>query len=530
MLSYDHFHGLTPVASISGPFGANGYTAPPPLLSPFLHENLIPPLLFRHKNRYPWHMTTDDVLAVIPRVGELRAVLRETGAVVWVVGGALRSLLLGQAPVDIDLATLEPEPLARRYADRIGGALVAIDPTRGIWRVALRGASYLDFCRFRADDLHGDLRGRDFTVNAIALRLPDADDPGGLVDPFHGVDDLNARVLRMTAPSAFADDPCRILRAFRFLAELDFSLEDATWAALVREVPLLTEVAPERLLAEWWKLCGGAHAVKAITRMDEAGALATLFPELQGAKGVTQNGYHHLDVWEHLLLVTTYTARFLRHPAEAFGALAPAFAPVTSDPHRAARLVFTALLHDVGKPETRTAEGDAVHFYGHETAGEAHAQAIGHRLRMSRADQSALAAIIRHHLRPLFLLKAHLRGELSARAMLHYFEAVGPYALDVLALALADKAAARGPAAEPDVEDKLRTLYAELLTFRDTQLAPALARPLLTGFDLTQTLRVAPGPHVGRLLARARELQVLGTLRTREDALRWAAEVAKQWG
>lgn len=469
----------------------------------------------------------DELLARLPLIKELTEARGATQAPAWLVGGCVRDLLLGRAPVDIDITTQHAEPLARRFAGLTGGTLVAMDPERGMWRVAIRGNIHFDFCGFRDHEIIGDLRGRDFTINAIALRLPERGSAGGVLDPFGGMQDLQEGTLRMVSHTAFRDDPCRILRAFRFLADLRLTIEDDTWHALRVEADRLPLVAPERLLTEWWKLCAGPYAAAAVRQMDEAGALGVLFPELEATKGVEQNVYHHLDVWEHLLLTMSLAARALHHPEEMFRDLQPYFAPLLEDEHRRARLVFLALIHDLGKPGTRTEDNGKVHFYRHEQLGADMAAAICRRLRTSREDINAVTTVIRHHLRPLFLLQATAKNGPSRRAMGNFFDDAGDYALENMALALADKSASQGAATDPEIAENMRRMYRDLFAFHRTCYAPATAHPLLTGADLTQRLRLPPGPRVGQILRLARKLQIQGQLTSRDEALAWAAEQVK---
>ncbi|MHB9023615.1 MAG: CCA tRNA nucleotidyltransferase [Armatimonadota bacterium] len=473
-------------------------------------------------------MDVADTLARIPRADVLLEAVRAAGTPGWVVGGTMRDLLLDRAPVDVDIATPEPESLARQFADILDGHVVPMDTENGVWRVGISSREYADFCRFRDTDIIGDLRGRDFTINAIAFRLPDADDPGGLLDPFHGLEDLQNRLLRQASPHAFSDDPGRILRAFRFVAELHLTIDTDTWEALLRERDRLHMVAPERLLAEWWKLCGGPFAPTALQRMDEAGVLTRLFPELAPGKGAGQNAYHRLDVWQHELLAATLMSDLLQEPEDTLQDLLPHFAPILDDPHRRARMVFLALIHDVGKPATRTVKQGRVHFYGHEQVGAELARRIANRLRMSNEDTRAITTVIRHHLRPLFLQQAMRNGKLSRRSMIKYFDETGSYALDVLLLAMADRAAGRGPAADPDAQEHLHEMCCTLLAFYDEVYRPSREHPLISGSDLIGELDMPPGPGVGALLKQVRARQLQGELTSHEEAMRWAAGRVKR--
>src|SRR5918998_6873243 len=167
------------------------------------------------------------------------------GEEAWIVGGAVRDELLGREVVDLDIACRDPEGAARRY----GGPLFALSERHGAWRVALDGARTVDFTPLR-NGIEDDLATRDFTINAIARPLQ----TGDLVDPFSGVVDLEARVLRAVTSSIFEADTLRLLRAVRLEDELRFSL-DAETEELVREhAELVTRPAGERIVGELVRL------------------------------------------------------------------------------------------------------------------------------------------------------------------------------------------------------------------------------------------------------------------------------------
>jgi hypothetical protein len=184
----------------------------------------------------------------------------------WVVGGAVRDELLGREVVDLDIACPEPEATARAYAKRSGGAPFPLSERHGAWRVALEGGRTVDFTPLDAG-IEDDLATRDFTINAIAVPLAG----GEPVDPYLGLADLEAKVLRAVSPKVFADDPLRLLRAVRLEDELGFRLDSETEQLVREHADLVTQPARERSLAELVRL-----SVDGYRRADELGLLAPL--------------------------------------------------------------------------------------------------------------------------------------------------------------------------------------------------------------------------------------------------------------
>jgi putative nucleotidyltransferase with HDIG domain len=415
----------------------------------------------------------------------------------------------------VDVTTAEPLAFAEGLAEALGWSLVPLDTVRGIYRVGWSD-EYLDVAGLRGATIEEDLRGRDFTINAMAIRLPEGDGQAEFLDPTGGVDDLAAGVLRMASPTAFRDDPVRVMRGFRLRATRGHTIEPATLTALQAAVPRLTRPAPERIQAEWRHVCASSRAYTVVRDMDAAGALDVLFPELQACKGVTQNAYHAYDVFEHQMHALEAMVALLNDPAGVLGEVADRLLPDPDDEFVRGRLCFAALVHDIGKPAARTRDAKGVHFHGHELKGAEMARTICERMRVLLLIRVPMVEAIRNHMRPTQLLRAGA----SPRAMLKFVEATRGMMEDVLLLALADKSAGPGPAADPEIVPKLVALSATLLDFRAEQYVPAILHPLLTGDDLLAA-GIPQGPRVGELLAEVRRLQVLGELRTREQAERW---------
>jgi putative nucleotidyltransferase with HDIG domain len=444
-----------------------------------------------------------------------------------VVGGAVRDLLLGRRPIeDVDVAlpagALEA---GRRLADRLGGAFVALDPERGAARVLVRDGDArrrVDLNDFRAPTLEGDLRGRDFTVNAIAAPLAPLVEEGRapLVDPTGGVADLRRRRLRLAGPRALDADPVRALRAVRLAEELGFALDPAVRRAARRVAPRLAGEAGERVREEVVRLLALPRAGRGLRALDRLGVLPVLLPEIAAMKATRQPAPHRFPVWEHSLRTVEAVERLLGR----LDALAPhgrelarhLREPLGDGLTRAEALKLAALLHDVAKPLTRAVVDGRVRFIGHDREGAALAREVARRLRLSARATEVLARLVHHHLRLLHLGQV---PEVTRRARYRFFRDLGDEARDLLLLTLADAAAVRGQSPLTVWRARAGRLVQDLLGGWREERERAAAPPLLRGEDVMAAFGLAPGPEVGRLLALAREAQDLGVVRTREAAL-----------
>src|SRR6185503_16981993 len=205
--------------------------------------------------------------------------------------------------------------LARRLADGLGAAFVALDEERGVARIVWERAGRrleVDVADFRAADLEGDLRARDLTVNALAMPLAEACRDGHLppiVDPWGGCRDLREGVVRLLSAAVLEDDPLRTMRAVRVAAQLQFRLDEQSARWIAAAAPRLATTAPERVRDELWKCITAPAPAATLRRLDELGLLAVVVPEAAAARGVTQSSPHREDVWEHTLTGVEQTAR-----------------------------------------------------------------------------------------------------------------------------------------------------------------------------------------------------------------------------
>lgn len=307
-------------------------------------------------------------------------------AELMVVGGAVRDELLGRSHADWDLATrLLPQTVMER-ARAAGLRVIPTGLQHGTVTVLLEDLP-VEVTTFRSDggyldgrrpesvrlgvDLEEDLARRDFTINAMAQPVGGSD----LVDPFGGQRDLAARTLRAVGDplQRFAEDGLRPLRACRFASQLGFTVEPATLAAIPLRLGVARKVAVERVFTELDKLLRGDEPHLGLTLLAESGLLDLWLAELRPMLGCIQNRHHRHDVWTHTLEVVRQV------PAEA-------------------GLRWAALLHDAGKPGTRSTGPDGeVHFHGHEARSLELAETILESLRSSLSLRREVAALIRHH-------------------------------------------------------------------------------------------------------------------------------------
>jgi len=303
-----------------------------------------------------------------------------------IVGGAVRDELLGRPHADWDLATrLLPQVVMNR-ARAAGLKVIPTGLQHGTVTVLLEDRP-VEVTTFRSDgdyrdgrhpdsvrlgvSLEEDLSRRDFTINAMALPMGGGD----LVDPFGGRKDLAAGLIRAVGDplQRFAEDGLRPLRACRFAAQLGFTVEEATLAAIPQRLEVARRVSVERVFTELDKLLRGAEPARGLGLLEGSGLLDLWLPELRPMIGCGQNRHHRFDAWVHTLEATR-------------------FAPSDSG------LRWAALLHDLGKPGTRSLGPDGeAHFYGHEARSEAMAAALLERLKASHALRKDVGALIRHH-------------------------------------------------------------------------------------------------------------------------------------
>lgn len=443
------------------------------------------------------------------------------GEGVWIVGGAVRDAALGREVVDLDLAVVgDPAPIAKAIARPGDGHSFELSAEFATWRAIAADHSWqIDVTALRGATIEADLGERDFTIGAVAVPLAG----GEPLDPFDGLADLKRGLLRTVSERSFSADPLRLLRAARFAAGLELEIDSATVSQARAEALRAGEPAGERQLVELRKLVGGYAPLRGMQLLDELGLTAVVLPELEALHGVEQGPNHHLDVYGHTMAVLAHTLEVERDldrfGGERGGELRALLnEPLADEMSRGTALRFGALLHDIGKPATRSERDGFVTFVGHDRDGVGIVGALCGRLRASRILTRHLQDLTLHHLRLGFMVH---EAPLPARRVHDYLRATEPVGADVTLLTIADRLSARGSgpfATEEAIEAHLalaRQMLADALDWR----REGPPQPLLRGDELAAELGLGEGPEIGELLAELEAAQFAGEVGSRDEAL-----------
>ena len=455
-----------------------------------------------------------DLLA--PVLDELGARFAAAGEELALVGGPVRDAMLGRRHTDLDFATTarpaRTERLLKGWAEAtwdMGRAFGTIGARHGDWIVEIttyRSESYDPSSRKPevnfGDSLVGDLSRRDFTVNAMAVRVPGRE----FEDPFGGILDLAHRVLRTpgTPESSFTDDPLRMMRAARFAAQLGFTVADEVVAAMTAMADRIQIVSAERVRDELVKLICAPYPRLGLTLMVDTGLADHVLPELPALRLERDEHHRHKDVYEHTLTVLEQSIAL----EDRLG----------GGPDFVSR--FAALMHDVGKPRTRRFGADGtVSFHHHDVVGAKLTRKRMQALRFSGEQIDDVSRLVELHLR----FHGYGSGEWTDSAVRRYVRDAGDELERLHILTRADcttrnaRKAARLKRTYDDLEARIERLSAE------EELAAV--RPELDGNQIMTLLGIGPGREVGEAYKFLLDLR-LDNGPMGEEA---AAEALRQW-
>lgn len=477
-------------------------------------------------------MNTLDQSFIFPHLNELKTLAKKQKIDVFLVGGALRNFLLEKENDDFDFATSKNAiALARAFAKKIHGAFVLLDEEHNCARVARKEKGKLftfDFADFRVPTLRGDLSHRDFTVNTLTTDIKDLslDIPlkKTLIDPKHGLKDLNAKKIKMVSAKAFVEDPLRILRAFSLRADLRFNIESATLARIKKDKKLLANVARERVRDEFFKVLASPAAFDNLKAMHKAGVLEEFLPQISIMYHLPQGGYHHLSLLEHSFEAVRQAELAIAEFSGNVKIRDYLNEELATGRNRLSLIKLAALLHDIGKPETCRREKGKTTFHGHEHSGRFIVRNIAKMLKLSSVEKNTLEMMVMHHLRPGYL--SNFKNP-TPRAIFRYFRDTKIEAPSVALLSLADQRSTLGPlTTKADLVHHEQIVRALLTEYFDKKEVEKPVK-LITGDHLIKELKLKPSPVFKKILDAIEEKYALGEIKTKAEALALAKRMVK---
>ncbi|QKW51181.1 CCA tRNA nucleotidyltransferase [Streptomyces buecherae] len=463
-----------------------------------------------------------ELLRVSPVADDLATRFQQAGHSLALVGGSVRDALLGRLGNDLDFTTdARPEEvlkIVRPWADAVWEVGIAFG-TVGCQKQApgQDGANQsfqIEVTTYRSeaydrtsrkpdvsygDSIEEDLVRRDFTVNAMAVALPQKE----FIDPHHGLEDLAARVLRTpgTPQESFSDDPLRMLRAARFAAQLDFEVDPEVVAAMTAMADRIDIVSAERVRDELNKLILAPHPRKGLRLLVDSGLAERVLPELPALRLERDEHHRHKDVYEHTLIV-----------------LEQAMALEEDGPDLVLRLA--ALLHDIGKPKTRRFESDGrVSFHHHEVVGAKMTKSRMAKLKYSNEMIKDVSRLVELHLR----FHGYGTGEWTDSAVRRYVRDAGPL-LDRLHKLTRSDCTTRNKRKAATLSQAYDGLEQRIERLRKEEELDSI-RPDLDGNEIMQILELPPGPQVGKAYKHLLELRMERGPLGREAAI----EALKEW-
>lgn len=415
---------------------------------------------------------------------DIAGTLKGAGFEAYLVGGCVRDLLLHKKPKDWDITTNAlPKQIEKLFPKTVYennfGTVAVINEN-----VSDETLKVVEITPYRLEskysdkrhpdkviftgNIEEDLKRRDFTINAMAMNPVSLE----TIDLFGGEKDLKNKDIRAVGnpEERFNEDALRILRAIRFSAEFDFSIDSETEKALKKQANLLEKIAKERIKDEFVKIIMSSNSVKAIEKMRELGILKHVIPELEEGYGIDQNKAHKFDVWTHNLLS-------LKHATDSNWSL---------------EIRLAALLHDIGKPASRRWNKDKKDwtFYNHEVIGAKMTAKILARLKFSKRTSDLIIKLVRYH---LFFSDTE---KITLSAVRRIVRNVGPENVwDLMKVRFSDRIGMGRPKETPYRLRKYEAMIEEAMR------SPLSVQMLnIDGKRIMEILNIQPGPKIGQIL------------------------------
>jgi putative nucleotidyltransferase with HDIG domain len=457
----------------------------------------------------------EDKILSDPINKNIFSLIRDSSSKIYLVGGYIRDLIVGIEKDDRDyvLEGYGAWDFAKRVAGVLKGTFVGLDKERDMARVVIDDRT-LDFSGTSGKLIEEDLKRRDFTINSIAwspIRR--------IIDQLNGIADIKSGVIRAVKKENLQEDPLRLLRAFRIGSELKMDIEPETLKIIAESSHLLPTVSGERVSSELFLLLRSPQSFIYILKASKTGILDAIFPELTRTKDIPPQGIHYLNVYEHSLeVLKQIEILFQELPGYVVNHLKE---EISSTITRFSILKLGGILHDIGKPITWEINHEGKYtFNDHERVGAELVESISERLKFSNNTTENLKSIVKWHSRPLNLIK---KAHTDKRTLYSLFRELDNYLIDTTIHAMAD-IRSMGFKKE-DLRIKEILLIEVLENYKSYKIKEETTPRILRGNDIIKILNIKAGPEVGRKLEIIREAQLLGEIKTKEEAIEYLKRI-----
>jgi len=441
---------------------------------------------------------------------------------IYLVGGCVRDILLKRHSQDIDLACFNARQFANELAKEKKAVCVVMDkkPQVPCFRLVNKKSpqNYIDITEIRDDTIESDLKKRDFTINSMAIPLTSGLlKTENIIDVVNGKEDLEKKVIRQIREDTFIDDPLRMLRAFRFSAQLGFSIDPDTIKSIQLNAEKIKTISAERILFELKLLLRHPDVYEHIEKMDQTGLLSMLFPEIEDLRQCQQNAFHHTHVWGHSLEALKAYENLLFELHDHFITTSNKVSSFLNQNDNMAIIKLACLFHDIAKPDTQKIDDETsrITFYNHDKLGKKQIEKLCDRLKLPKKNSVFLCTLVDEHLHIRDLLKKKTRN----KTVLKNIRKIGETIVAVTILSIADNKASCGIQSTPESKKEYFEKAIKFIESYYNDIQPVICRKnLITGKDLIKC-GIQPGPEMGKILNLVREAQDEGIISSHTQAI-----------
>ncbi|HHV74205.1 MAG TPA: CCA tRNA nucleotidyltransferase [Thermoanaerobacterium sp.] len=459
-------------------------------------------------------------------INRIKRILSDEAEKVYIVGGTIRDRILNVDISDYDFAVLgDAASVSKLVCDKLKGSYVPYAEDRGTYRVVYENV-VLDFTQIRGENIDEDLIHRDFTINAMAIRLNDFFDVDLIIDPLGGLKDLREKKIKCVGKSSFDDDPLRMLRAIRFAAKYNFSIDEDSKNLIKEKADLIKNVSSERIMSEIYSILKSKESFKYVQMMDELGLIDALFPEIAEMKEIGKCYYQVLDSWHHSIkTIEEYETivNDLRFPSDIENLVKKYLDKDLSSGNKLKDVLkLAAMFHEIGKKDAIYIDSDnRLQFYNHDVKGEKIVADIAKRLKLAKKEASLIKKMVLYHVNPFSL---YIDGT-GNKALFKFFSDLEENAIGCLLLSLADVTSAMKGQGRLNEASCYRNFITKLLRrYMDFEKTKT---PLLTPLDIIVNFDLKDYKLLNQILYELRKNQFYGEIESREDAVKFVEERMK---